>query len=147
MEFFIGVLASLISLFVINKMISDRNKDYSFKLRPPIHSQSFLYDSIGPLGHMVKNMYGDTRLNTQATKHFESLHVTVAFSNNNAYWIENNSLFCARLEENGFDKKSGKRVDTMGMSSVELNEIQFIVEQLTKAGNYDNGNPGDKKLR
>jgi hypothetical protein len=147
MDFFIGVMASLVSLLVFNKMIKNNSKDTSLRLVPPIHSQSFIYDSIGPLGHMVNNMYGDTRLNTQATKHFESLHVTVAFSNNNAYWIENNSLFCAALEESGFDKNSGKRVDTMGMSSVELNEIQFIVEQLTKAGNYDNGNPGDKKLR
>lgn len=65
----------------------------------------------------------------------------VAIIDNLAYWISDNAVFVAGINEDGFiDKESARPIDTMGMDKVELDKIGFIVERLTEGNNNDSGN-------
>ncbi len=67
--------------------------------------------------------------------------VRIAILDGTAYWISNNSVMMASIDENGFvDKESAKPIDTMGMDRVELDKLSFIVERLTEGNNDDSGN-------
>lgn len=73
--------------------------------------------------------------------HLKSNMVRIAILDGTAYWISNNSVMMASIDENGFvDKESAKPIDTMGMDRVELDKLSFIVERLTEGNNDDSGN-------
>ena len=141
MEFFIGAMTTLVCIVSVNRFISNDSKKKIRKVEIA-HSQAFLYDAIGPLQKMLEKTYPMDSLDTQSIRYLNSLHTKVAFAEDKAYWIENNTLFQAEVIEGNFQKENAKRVDTMGMGTLELNKIAYIVEQLTEATGNDFGNTG-----
>lgn len=52
--------------------------------------------------------------------------------NGKAYWITDNAVFVADVDDQGIIEESKKVVDTMAMDDVQLKEIEFIVNKLTE---------------
>jgi hypothetical protein len=60
------------------------------------------------------------------------MYTRVVFLENQAYWIKNNTLFVADMEEGFVDEQTTREVDTMGMDRVQLEKVIHIVEALTE---------------
>lgn len=82
-------------------------------------------------------------LKTQATEHYDSRQVRVLMTETNAYWIANNALYTAEIIDGSVVESSTKKVDMMGMSKVELEEMIFIVEKLTEGKSNDRWSSGN----
>lgn len=69
---------------------------------------------------------------TQSENHRNSLYTRVVFVENQAYWIKNNTLFVADMEEGMVNEETTREVDTMAMDKVQLEKVIHIVEVLTE---------------
>lgn len=86
---------------------------------------------------MISNIYrkyldGGYEKKRQSTKFFDQKHPRIVIMDGNGYWIDNNAVYSAPFDENGIDKDSMVKLDTMSMNDVELGKLLFIVEQLRK---------------
>ena len=82
-------------------------------------------------------------LNTQASNHRWSTSTRILYTDENAYWIKNNQVYVARLENGIIVENSEEIVDMMALSKVQLDEMIFIVEKLTEGKNIDNSGSGN----
>lgn len=81
---------------------------------------------------------------TQSFVHLQKSQIKVLFTEKYAYWISNNSVYRANLNENGLIiQESSQVLDMMGMDKVQLDEMMFIVEKLTEGKNSDYWNSGN----
>lgn len=127
MEYVIGSLVTLFTIFFVNKFIkkeleSDRVASISY-------SQSHIHNLIDPF--LPDNAELTLLRPTQATKHLEEIQTKIIFVDNKAYWIKDGEFFVADMVDGVIDRDSAKQVDTMSMNKVELDKIIFIVEKLT----------------
>ena len=60
------------------------------------------------------------------------MYTRVVFVENQAYWIKNNTLFVADMDEGMVDEDTTREVDTMGMNKVQLEKVIHIVDALTE---------------
>jgi hypothetical protein len=65
------------------------------------------------------------------------------FIDDMAYWIENDGLHEAVLQDGGVDMETKKKVDIMSMNDVELKKMIFVVEKLTEGKINDSGTSGN----
>lgn len=136
MEYFVGSLMTLVSVYFMNRLVS-KNKSINKKARIPLYSQSYV-------SNMLKGLYPleffqpsfASKINTQASKHFDSKSTRVLYMDGLAWFIKKidgmDALHVAEISEGGFDENSAKRVDTMAMNDVQLDKTIFIVEKLTE---------------
>ena len=147
MEYFLGSAITFAILYITNRFVA---KDASYAvsnrvLKPFTQSQKneILVAHLGFQPVAISRVVQET----QAMKHFmKNGTIRVVLSNDKAYWIHNSNLLVADLIGGNIDKENAKVVDTIGMDKVELDKVIFIVEELTKGANNDNGNSGNKKL-
>lgn len=138
MDFIVGSVTALMCVAIAFKFINNNPMNTKKPLKLSLtQSEQFLV--IKPALDLMKYVNVPEMKETQATKFFDSRHTTVAIAENKAYWIENNALFFTEVIDGDFEKEDAKRVDTMGMSDVELNKIIYIVEQLSEGRNNDSG--------
>jgi hypothetical protein len=71
-------------------------------------------------------------LKTQATDHYDSGRMKILFSEDKAYWIKDNAVYCADIVDNQIVENSEKPL-----------EMMFIVEKLTEGIDNDNWNSRD----
>jgi hypothetical protein len=136
MEYLAGSIFTLIAVYlVLNLVIKNRNKFRPVTVR---HRQSIIFSTTFPLGP-YRAMQGPGELKTQATDFFDRNNFKTVMYEENAYWIEKEIFFTAPIVDGKIDQNNKKRVDTMGMSSVELNELMLIVEKLREGSRYDGG--------
>lgn len=80
---------------------------------------------------------------TQSSKYEDKTQVRVLINENSAYWIVDNSVYRASIDEDGYvQKDSAEIVDMMSMNKIQLDEMMFIVEKLTE-GKNDNRTTGN----
>lgn len=82
-------------------------------------------------------------LNTQASNHRWNTSTKILYTDENAYWIKNNQVYVARVENGMIVENSEEMVDMMALSKVQLDEMIFIVEKLTEGKNIDNSGSGN----
>lgn len=139
MEYFLGSVITIISLWVFNKFAKTKMQV------PPIqitYSQSHVFELIKPF--LSDNIFMQRPATTQAIKHLISSRVLLM--ENQAYWIENNTLVVAEVIDGQIAKETKKAVDTMGMDKVQLDKTIFIVEQLREGLLDDSWDSGDSQL-
>ena len=142
MEYFVGCLATLITVFVINKTIK---KNVNLNINSIRHTQASIFSLISPFYENLIMFVPAAK--TQASKFTESRSLRVLFLNDKAYWINSNKLYEADVFHNGqVDESSTKEVDTMGMDDVQLKNTIFIVEKLREGLDNDFGYPGNKNI-
>lgn len=85
-------------------------------------------------------------LDTQATRFFDDNQFRVLYTEDNAYWIKDNSVYRARIENGMVNVDSEEKLDIFSMDKVELEEMIFIIEKLTEGKKNDRWNPGNEKF-
>lgn len=136
MEYFIGSIMTLASVYFMNRLVS-KNKKISSKIKTIAFSQSYTNELVKDMIPIEQTMPSFiTRVKTQATKHFDSRSTRVLYMDGYAWFIKIidglSALHFAELSEEGIIEESVKRVDIMGMDDVELKKTMFIVEKLTE---------------
>lgn len=136
MEYFLGSLMTLLSLFVFVKTINKKINNQNIPI--PRMSQSIKYKLIGIYDKKSKK----PRKKRQSTKHENKNSIKAFFWNNDVYWIEDGFLVTAKFKDNHIDESTKKRVDTHSLDKVELNRIEFIVDKLAEGNEDDSRNSG-----
>lgn len=127
------------SMFFIMR---SKNKFKSQKLKISQSRSDFIRST-----YLEDNSYvGGFRSKTQATAFHEANSIRIVLTDKQAYWIDKNGdgLQVADLENGQINNESAKRVDTMSLSEVQLNEIMFIVDKLTKGNSDDHRSSGNE---
>jgi hypothetical protein len=136
MEYFFGSLITIVTLLLFSKQVNKLNNVSQIRLTM---SQSSNYE-------LLKSLYKKTiekeEFKTQSKNHMLSKSIKVIFVDDRAYWIKNNAIYFANVENKKFDINSAKKVDTHSLSKVELDKITFIVDKLTEGNKDDSGNSG-----
>ena len=128
MEFLLGfVLASAIIFLFRFFVIKNINQDKAWMIK---YSQTRVHEIIKD--YVPDHEFEIKRPNTQSQNHRNSMYTRVVFVENQAYWIKNNTLFVADMEEGLVDEQTTREVDTMGMDRVQLEKVIHIVEALTE---------------
>jgi hypothetical protein len=134
MDYFVGAVVTFVILiifrFFVNKEINQSNKiEISY-------SQTNVYELIRDYMPKISRQKKDT----QASKYNSKLYLKIFVVGKNAYWIKENTFYMADIVEDEIDQDTTRPVDTMSMDKVQLNEMMFIVEKLTKGNTNDSWN-------
>lgn len=82
------------------------------------------------------------RKERQSDRHERQSHIQVLIMQDRAFWIKNNSVYTAEVENDEVIKSSAVQVDMMRLDKVELDKMIFIIDQLTERQNHDRRDPG-----
>ena len=138
MEYFLGSVVTLITVVSVNLLIRSQFKKEDGKtvIR---YSQSHIHNLIKPF--VPHNPMRPVK-ESQAIRHRQSQFLKIMVLDGMAYWIKDNALYTAEIEDGKVNPETTKQVDTMSMSKVELDKVIFVVEQLTGGRENDSGNTG-----
>lgn len=136
MEVFLGAVLTLGIIIVGNLML---RKPVEQLVRSGLrYSQSHVYTlTAGLPDYLLESK--NNEIKTQSKAYVEKSYVRVVIAENNAYWIKDNALFVADIEDGFVVKESTRRVDTMSMDKVELEKTMAIVEKLREGLDEDSG--------
>jgi hypothetical protein len=137
-EYFLGSILTFAIILVANRVLREPIK--KFKTKEIKYTQSHVYSLVAPLLQFVPE---DNKMPpTQATKFIENSYIRVVVLERSAYWIKDNALYTADIIEGAVDRSTTKRVDTMTMDKVQLDQTLFIVEKLREGLDNDFGGTG-----
>ena len=143
MEYAIGSVVTLVALFIFSRLfLPSPEQTRQVKI---ISRQSRLFEIIRPALPFLETQ--NELPETQSYRYEDSLHLKVIVSDGIAYWIHENRLYQGDFVDGHIDRESGKVVDTMTLSKVELEKMSYIVDRLnSKGGNLDYRNTGNEEL-
>jgi hypothetical protein len=138
-EFLLGSVATVLAILVLRSaIIKDLSKNSKISIR---YSQSHIYEITKEF--IPDEFFFKKQRDTQSKSHEKSMYTRVVFLDNEAYWIKNNALFVADMEEGVVAEETARVVDTMGMDKVQLEKVIHIVEALTEGRKDDSGYSGN----
>jgi hypothetical protein len=140
-EYFLGSIVTFLLIIVATRLLRVERESF---VNPIFlkYSQSYAHDLMVPYLPTNQELRLLQSRPTQSKKHDKGSHVRVLISQDKAYWIKNNAFYTAEVEHGEVIKETTRQVDTMGMDSVQLKEMVFIVEQLTRGIENDSSNTG-----
>ena len=140
MDYLLGFLVA-IGMFLFFRFVAPKviSKNLGNKIR---YSQSHIHEIIRY--SIPESMLYPIRKPTQSTNHEKSINLRVLFIGEEAYWIKENALFIADQEDGVVKEDTARRVDTMGMNSVQLEKVMYIVDILNEGNENDRGYTGNK---
>ena len=140
MEYLIGSFTTFVLIFFMSFLIKDLSLKQKLSVR---YSQSHIFDLVSPLLPPISNKPNRQR-NSQSKKYEEKTNVRVIIVENIAYWVRENVFYKAQVFGNGVNPDTTQVVDTIGMDSVELDKMLFIMDRLREGLNNDSGSTGNK---
>jgi hypothetical protein len=142
MEYAIGSVVTILTMLVFSRIYSSRSEPY--KALKVMHTQSRIFELVKPAIPFIMSKPIEPMI-SQASLYEKKTHIRVIVSDGKAYWIYDNRLYQSDFIDGEFDKESGKLVDTMTLSKVELDKMSFIVDRLNnEGGNFDYRNTGNE---
>ncbi len=139
MEYLIGSFTT----FALVLLMSFFKKDSTEKQKVTVrYSQSHIFDLVRPLLPPISNKPIKKRI-SQSTKYEEKTNIRVLIIDNVAYWVKENVFYKASVLNNGVDSDTTQVVDTIGMDSVELDKMLFIMDRLREGLDSDSGSTGN----
>jgi hypothetical protein len=122
--FFIGILTGILIAVIL---IRQRGIDSEYENMPEILvRQSLVYR----VSEMVQEMF-EPLGPTQSMLHNEPVRVRFVQSpDDKVYWIENETLYCTDIGEEGFDLSIKQTVKTQDLTSDELEQLLIILNIL-----------------
>ena len=146
MEFLFGALTAILSFLLANQYL--KRKDSGLRFSPPMMTQSTIYELQSPIIDLIGlDPSMPSPPNSQSYNYLEKISVRVVFTDNKAYWVAGNTFYSADLDEEGYvEENSTSQVDIMGMDSVELEKMSYIVEMLTEGKRNDNRGSGNQEF-
>lgn len=145
MEYFLGSFITLLTLGLARLYFNSRVAKNAMLPVKPVYRQSSVFELLKPVT-ILYDYFDKKILETQATKHRDSMYVRVIFVEDQAYWIKDGELCVSEMENGAVVGDSTKPVDTIGMDKVQLDKIIFIVEKLTEGLEDDRNSSRNKKL-
>jgi hypothetical protein len=140
MEFVLGFIVAIVAIFML-RIFAIKTLSKSSQIRIT-YRQSHIHEIIKDF--LPDSLFLGKQRNTQSVAHQKSMYTRVVFVDNEAYWIKNNALFVADMEEGVVAEETARVVDTMGMNKVQLEKVIHIVEALAEGRKDDNGHSGNK---
>jgi hypothetical protein len=138
MEYFLGSITTLILFLLISKAVfKDLPEDKPVSIR---YSQSHIHNLMSPL--LPKNIKFNNK-KTQSMNHYNKHNLRVIMIENSAYWVKDNVFYMADLVSGEVNPETTRVVDTMGMDSVELDKMLFIMDRLREGLDNDSGGTGN----
>jgi hypothetical protein len=142
MEYIIGFWMSLVTILFINRFRDIHNMRNSFiNSRGISHSQSHIHTLIRPM--LPKNIRKHKNVATQSMKHYNKTNIKIIILDDIAYWIKDNNLFSAQMQDGAVNQDSTSIVDTIAMDKVQLGKVMFIVDKLREGLYDDSGSSGN----
>jgi hypothetical protein len=140
MDYLLGFLVA-IAMFLFFRFIAPKviSKNIGNRIR---YSQTHIHEIIKY--NIPESMFYSVKKDTQSAHHEKSMHLKVLFIEKEAYWIKENALFIADQEDGIVKEETARRVDTMGMNSVQLEKLIYIVDVLNEGNQNDRGYTGNK---
>jgi len=136
MEFMFGAIFMLVVLLFFGKIMKQTKVT---RVLPVVYSQSRT--------NQINNQYDfvkSIKKITQSSQDFRQNNMLKVITIDGlAYWIEENVLYQAEIINRNIIQETKKKVDTHSINGVELDNIVFVVDKLTK-GNDDSSNTGNK---
>jgi len=145
MEYFLGSLITFITIVAVGKMLKPKEEGPQ-TLDFLQYSQSYSHDLVKPFLPTGLELARLSAKPTQSEIHDQKQKIRVIMMKNKAYWIKNNAFYNAEIQDGEILKETTSQVDIMGMDKVQLEEMIFIVEELTRGFRDDSGNTGQQKL-
>jgi hypothetical protein len=127
MEYFVGSVITLLTIFLVSKVIAKPSKDVFLKI--PQMTQSRSHDLIK---YLITNSFvkEEVRPKTQSFNHLLKNSIKVFFTEKEAYLIKDGKFLVGNVINNEIDMNSLKPVDIMGMSKVQLEKMIYIIDKL-----------------
>lgn len=119
--FILGCLTILLPLAILKKRKSIRMRKIAFR-------QSSLHLLVKPM--LPSNAEAKMLKKTQSKIHDEQNVVKVLRNNNMVYWVEDNVFYSAKMVNGEFDPSTAEKVDTENLSTEEVKELLFILDNL-----------------
>lgn len=142
MEYLVGFFTCFILIYTVVKLQKNHNILQEKNMKPIRYSQSHIHSLVSPL--LPKGVKHKRSSSSQATKVNDQNHIRVIIMDNRAYWIKDNAFYTAEMSIDGtVDKDTTSRVDTEGMSKVQLDQMLFIVDKLREGTFDDSGGTRD----
>jgi hypothetical protein len=140
MEYLAGSVLTLLGMFALSVFYFKNRLAFSKKANVIRYSQSHIYEIIRD--YIPLSSFDRIEAKTQSRNHQDSIYTRVVFAEDQAYWIKDNTLFVADMEEGFVNEETTRQVDTMAMDSVQLKKVVSIVEALTEGRKNDSGYSG-----
>jgi hypothetical protein len=128
MEYLAGSAVTLLGMIALSIFYFKNKIAFSKSINPIRYRQSHIHEMIKDF--LPESLFLGKQRNTQSIAHQKSMYTRVVFVENKAYWIKNNVLFVADMEEGIVAEDTARKVDTMGMDKVQLEKVIHIVEAL-----------------
>jgi hypothetical protein len=145
MEYFLGSLITFLTIFAAGKIL--RSKEKTLRTSDFLYySQSYSHELVKPFLPTNAELSRLSSKPSQSEIHDQKQKIRVIMMKNKAYWIKNNAFYNAEIQDGEILKETTTQVDIMGMDRVQLEEMVFIVEELTRGLKNDSGNTGQQKL-
>jgi hypothetical protein len=142
MEFLLGFIVAIVAIFML-RIFAIKTLSQNSQIRIT-YRQSHIHEIIKDF--LPESLFLGKQANTQSMAHQKSMYTRVVFVDNEAYWIKNNALFVADMEEGVVAEETARVVDTMGMNRVQLEKVIHIVEALAEGRKDDSGHSGNKGI-
>jgi hypothetical protein len=136
LEYFLGAFITLsLFLFLMKELAKKQISSSESKF---INRQS-LYVELNKLltPKSIKRV-----VETQSIKHAKLTNIKVLIMEDQAFWIKNNAVYTAPVENDEVQKNSATRLDMMAMNKVELDKIMFVIDKLNEGKNDDHRDSG-----
>jgi len=140
MEYLLGSFTTFILILCMFFIKKEETKKQKLTVR---YSQSHIFELVQPLLPTMINKTIKKKM-CQSTIYKKKTNVRVIIIEGMAYWVKDNIFYEASINNNGVDSATTKVVDTIGMDSVELDKMLFIMDKLREGLDDDSGSTGNK---
>lgn len=140
MEYLLGSFTTFVLIFLMSFIKREDVKKQKLTVR---YSQSDIFTLIKPLLPPIINRTIKQR-KSQSKIYDQKTNIRVIIVEDMAYWVKDNVFYKASITKDGVDSETTKVVDTIGMDSVELDKMLFIMDRLREGFDNDSGSTGNK---
>lgn len=142
MEYLLGFISCLSIVMAMYFAMEKYEKINKIDIKPIRYRQSHIHSIISPF--IYSDDSGKPVKKTQSRNHDAKVNIKVIIMDNKAYWIKDNIFYTADMLLDGtVNKETTRRVDTMGMSNVQLDKMMFIIDKLREGTFDDSGGSGN----
>jgi hypothetical protein len=137
MEYLLGSFTTFTLLIFFSMLFKNSINKNSINKNNVKYSQSHIFMHIKPL---LPDMSNFKKIkNTQSLDYERKINVKIIILDNYAYWIKENQFYKAEMVNNLIDPDTTTTVDTIGMDSIQLDKMLFIMDKLREGLDNDSG--------
>ena len=142
MEYLLGSFTTFILLILFSILFKDSINKNNINKNIIKYSQSHIFMNLKPF---LPNMSDIKKIKkTQSLDYEKKTNIKVIILDDYAYWIKQNQFYKALVVDNSINSDTTTVVDTIGMDSIQLDKMLFIMDKLREGLDNDSGDTGNK---